>query len=104
MNYKKINKPTARKMYNCGFPIYLIPCKCRFVDPDSDDKFWITPVKISILDCEEEQNKFDRTVNAFEYYNCNVELGYYSAYYATEQDYDNYKIGGMCHVEEKCAN
>ena len=40
-------------------------------------------------------NKFDRTVSAFEYYNCNAELGYYSAYYVTEQDYDSYK---MCNI------
>lgn len=99
MSYKKINKPTARKMYNHGFSIFLVPCKCRFVDPESDEKSWVTPVKISILDCEEEQNKFDRTVNAFEYYNCNAELGYYPAFYVKEQDYELYKKGGICNEE-----
>ena len=95
MSYKKINKPTARKMYNHGLPIYLVPCKCRFIEPESNEKGWVTPVNISILECNETMNKFDRTVSAFEYYNCNAELGYYSAYYVTELDYDSYK---MCNI------
>lgn len=93
--YKKVNKAIARKIYNHGLPVYLVPCKCRFVDPESDEKSWVTPLKISLLECEEEMNKFDRTVNSFEYYNCNAELGYYSAYYVKEQDYDSYK---MCQI------
>ncbi len=95
MSYKKIHKPIARKMYNMGFSIYLVPCKCRFVDPDSNVKSWVTPFKILISECEEKMNKFDRTVDTYTYYNCNAELGYYPVFYVKEQDYELYKTGDL---------
>ena len=90
-SYKKVNKPTARKMYNSGLSVFLLPCKCRF--PDSDSQFsWVLPIEINMFTTEESENKFDRSVNSFEYYNCNAELGYYASYYVTEQDYSSYKM------------
>lgn len=83
-NYKRINKPTARRMFNMGYSIFLTPCKTGLMS-----KF-IQPVAISLATCEHTGNKFDRTVNNFEYYNCNAELGYYAHYYVSEEDLDKY--------------
>lgn len=94
VQYKKINKPLARRMYNMGYSVYLLPCKVNEVVLTIKDAM-IQPVIISFFESKFEENKFDRTVNEFEYYNCNAELGYYAHYYVTEQDYDSYK---MCNI------
>lgn len=86
VNYKRVNKPTARKMYNCGITILLLPCKVRF------DNEWVKPYSMSLMTSEETENRFDRAVNTYEYYNCNAELGYYASYYVTEEDLDKYKM------------
>lgn len=83
MTFKRVNKPTARKMYNLGEEIYLLPCKVPMrTYPDSS---FIQPVKISKATSTTNANHFDRTVNEFEYYNCNAELGYYAHYYVEEK-------------------
>lgn len=93
MNYKRINKPTARRMYYQGYDIKLLPCKVSdsVVTGVPHDYDWIKPVEINISSCTEDANKFDRSVNAYEYYNCNAELGYYSHYFVSEEDYNKYK-------------
>lgn len=69
--YKRIRKDEARRLYNEGTTIYLLPWK---VYPD-DNHPWIKPYKM-------EGGPFEKVVNEFEYYNCNIaELGYYAAYY-----------------------
>ena len=88
MKYKRVNKSVARKMYNMMFPIYLVPCKANI------DCVWISPVKISFETSNESQNRFDRDVNSFEYYNCCAELGYYAHYYVLENDYNTMFNGG----------
>lgn len=92
----RVNKPTARKMYYKGFNIYLVPCKvinsvATCVPHDYD---WITPFAINIDTCGFTVNKFDRSVNFYEFYNCNSELGYYSHYYVDEDEYNLYIQGG----------
>lgn len=94
MNYKRINKPTARKMYNNGITIKLLPCKVS-ERVFSNDNSWLKPIDISLFTCTHDANKFDRSVDDFEYYNCNAELGYYSHYYVSEEDYNKYK---MCNI------
>ena len=89
-NYKRVNKPTARKMYNRGFTIEIIPCKVLFT---KDEFAWIKPFVTNIKDSTESENKFDRMVNAFEYYNCNAETGYFAHYYVLEEDYIKFKEG-----------
>lgn len=84
--YKRVNKPTARKMYNHGCSISLLPCKINESALYGSYSF-IKPVTINILDCKHDSNKFDRTVNDFEYYNCNAESGYYAHYYVTIDDF-----------------
>lgn len=94
MNYKKVNKPTARKLYNNGLTIYLLPCKVSDTALTSKNS-WVSPVEISLFACAHSANKFDRTVNEYEYYNCNAELGYYASYYVTEEDLASHE---MCEV------
>ena len=48
MVYKKINKPTARKLYNNGITIYLLPCKVSETALTSKNG-WVSPVEISLL-------------------------------------------------------
>ena len=72
--YKRIRKDEARRLHDDGTTIYLLPCK---VYP-SDKHPWIQPYKM-------DDRPFEKAVNEFEFYNCNIaELGYYAAYYIRE--------------------
>lgn len=76
-NYKRVNKTTARKLFNEGHTIGFIPCNAN---PHSA---W-TPVVFRDKhdpDCGNDLN-FDKFVNSFEYYNCQYnELGKYTNFY-----------------------
>lgn len=74
--YKRINKKKARSLYNAGYTIYLTPCKIW-----PDDRGPIRPCPIS-----KKEGPFDDRVNAFEYYNCNHQLGYYAAFYIKKKE------------------
>ena len=52
---------------------------------------WIRPFAINEAESENLENQFDRTVNAFQHYNCNAETGYYSSFYVDEDNYTKYK-------------
>lgn len=85
--YTRISKRIAKKMYNDGQSVYVVPCK---VYP-SDNNYWITPYEIAYtaemqqIDLEYPtlayQHTFESRMANFEYYNCNYELGYYTAFY-----------------------
>lgn len=87
-NYKRVNKATARKMYNHGCSILLLPCKVResAIYDSTSSNLWVRPCEINIIESSSFENKFDMAVNNFEYYNCNAELGYYAHYYVTIED------------------
>ena len=71
-NYTRINKPEARKLYNLGRPIVVLPCKAN---PNSP---WFSNSTVS----KESGRDFNTLVNEFIYYNCNTsELGRYPAFY-----------------------
>lgn len=81
--YRRISKPAARKAYQAGETVYIIPCKMR------PDNMYMPAMAIS---CKPSQDKstveipscaatFDSRVNAFEYYNCSPETGNYTAFY-----------------------
>lgn len=93
MNYNRINKPTARRMFNKGYCVQLLPCKVNenILQIPEDNLGWLKPTEISLSTSNHEANHFDRTVNEYEYYNCNAELGYYAHYYVSEEDYNKYK-------------
>lgn len=68
--FMRINKRTARRHYNNGESIIIVPVKCY--------------TEVFAFETKENYNKirtFDNLVNEFEYYNCNHECGYYAAYY-----------------------
>ena len=92
-NYKRVNKPTARKMFNMGCSILLLPCKVNdsIVFEENYGGFF-QPITINITTCGHDSNKFDRTINEVEYYNCNAEVGYYLHYFVSEQELDKYKM------------
>lgn len=67
LNYTRINKSEARKLYNLGRPIMVLPCKAN---PNSP---WFSN---STVTKESTDKDFDTLVNEFTYYNCNTaELG-----------------------------
>lgn len=68
--YERINKRIARRLYNSGVEILIIPCKC------SPFAAWFTGVTMA-----NTGRTFDVFVNEFIYYNCCYELGYYPAFY-----------------------
>ena len=68
--FERVSKTTARRHYNNGESIILLPVKCY------SDMF--------AFETKENYNKvrtFENLVNEFEYYNCNYECGYYAAFY-----------------------
>lgn len=66
---KRINMTQARKLYNNGASIVIVPCNLR---PGG----WGTEVS------KATDGDFDRLVNAYTYYNCiGAEVGRYPAYY-----------------------
>lgn len=69
--YTKITKPAARRLYNEGSKILLTPCKLR-------------PIPCGVYVSRASGRDFDKLINEFEYYNCNSETGYYTAYYVWE--------------------
>ena len=66
--YKRIDKRTARKLYNNNLPVIITPCKCF--------PSWFVSFEMVNGD-----QSFDEYVNNFTYYNCCYELGYYPAFY-----------------------
>lgn len=68
---KRINKTTARNLFNRGIEILACPCK---IDPCNPWGLVFT------LETTLTEN-FDTAVNNITYYNCNYETGYYLAYY-----------------------
>lgn len=71
----KVNKQKARKAYNSGKIVSLLPCKVRLGGTV------ITPVRIS----NEGGVAFDTMINSYEYHNCNNELGRYTHFYIEDQ-------------------
>ena len=73
LNYTRINKCEARKLYNLGRTITVLPCKAN---PNSP---WFSNSTVSK---ESTDKDFDALVNEFTYYSCNTsELGHRPAFY-----------------------
>lgn len=71
--FTRISKAAAKKLYERGEEIYMLPCK---LNPEG---MYFQPMGLQID--EENGSAFDSAVNAAEYYNCNYECGYYMAFY-----------------------
>lgn len=76
----KINKSEARKQFNFGVNVYIIPNKMNInnmVIPFYKMNSW----ELKLLD---NNITFDKFINEYEYYNCRYETGYYCSYYLVE--------------------
>lgn len=73
--FKRISKIAAKRMFEAGEDIYLLPCN---VAPGS---VYILPAML----CKDNSQSFSNSVNAFEIYNCNTEVGKYAAYYIQDK-------------------
>jgi hypothetical protein len=71
----KITKALARKMYNNGEEIMIIPNRIR---PNSMLAVWTT------RPADDPDASFDKLCNAIHYYSCSPETGMALAYYAKE--------------------
>lgn len=70
LSFERVSKRTAKRHYNNGESIIILPVKCY--------------TEMFAFETEENYNKvrdFENLVNEFEYYNCNYECGYYAAFY-----------------------
>lgn len=69
--FTRISKAAAKKMYERGENVYICACK---MNPEGHwfHAVWIHP---------EPEQTFEQFVNAYTYYNCNYETGYYPAFY-----------------------
>jgi len=70
----KITKGMARKLYNQGEEVMIIPNRIRV---DSPLAGWIKKP-------DDEDGDFEKVCNAIFYYNCSPETGMKLAYYAKE--------------------
>jgi len=71
--YTRITQRTAKKLFNNGVIIHLLPCKVGF------NSMWVKPCDIKKT--ADTSETFDKHINAYHYYNCNSELGTYISYY-----------------------
>ena len=89
ITYKQVQKRTAERMFSEGKTIYIIPCKANPHSPwiqfydFSQERLQLKDDYISEYDGIGFE-LFRKQVNAFEYYNCNSELGTYPSYYIAE--------------------
>ena len=74
-NLVKVNKQKANRLFNEGKYIYILPCKAN---PNSS---WISPM---CFKKSQDSNNFLNIVNQYEYYNCNSQLGKYSAFFVEQ--------------------
>lgn len=72
---KQINKAQARKLYEAGETVYLLPCLCNV------DGVWITPCPINKANAVWWNETFDGDVMSFANYNCCSELGKYPIFF-----------------------
>lgn len=86
--FEYITKPTARKRFNEGREIYILPSKVSplYLNPKriGNLKPYIEPYIIKWRE-DEGDNQFNVLVEMFERHKCNSELGYYARYYIKQQ-------------------
>ena len=79
--FVRVTKIKARKIYNDGNTVYLIPDMMRL------DNAWQSPCSISKKDNGGDR-EFDARVNEFVYYNCDRVRGHGVKYFVKQSDYD----------------
>lgn len=78
----RVTKPVARKLHRAGAAVTVVPCNIRV------DNVWRMGYTITKSNCE--VGLFDREIDAYEWYNCNAEVGYYASFYVGVDDYKKY--------------
>ena len=81
--FTRISKVAARKIFNEGRPITLCPVKLRPGYPFAPHCRVFPDLKnCGFAGLDSLNQLFDRYVNEFTFYNCNInETGYYPAFY-----------------------
>lgn len=75
-NYHRVNKATARRAWKDGAPVIFC---ARNLRPDG---FFGFSVEMRADGSEYNRDEFEKAVNSFEFYNCNLnECGKYAAFY-----------------------
>lgn len=72
---KQINKTQARKLYEAGETVYLLPCFCNI------DGVWMSLCPINKEHAVWYGQTFDDDVWSFTNYNCCAELGKYPIFF-----------------------
>ena len=90
VSYEKINKRKARKLYNRGHVIFLLPCRVSQVALHGGNMF-VQPFSISLTKVYRD---FDRLVNEYEYYNCiDTTIGKHASFYIETKELEK---SNMC--------
>ena len=84
--YRRITKGNAKKLFADGHTLIIAPV---YANMDSPWHLWAI-MQYNDIDGQPPQESFNRIVNSFIYYNCNVELGRYPKYYIPESIYHRY--------------
>lgn len=72
--FMRISKAAARKEFEKGSEVYLLPCKVRL------DNMWIKPHLMT------KEVKFDSFMATYSYYNCqDKDLGLYPAFFKKKE-------------------
>ena len=79
-DFERITKPQARKIYENGGGVYIIPAKCY------PSGVWVSAY---MMQNTNGARPFDSVVNEYTYYNCNNYLGKYPAFY--KRTVENYE-------------
>lgn len=87
--FTRISKRAAEKLYNAGETVRICACKLSPVNvwgaySDANNRDF-TAVSGDGFNTTVARNRaFETVVNAFRFYNCNHETGYYPAFYVRE--------------------
>lgn len=87
--YNRITKAAARRAYNAGetvriCPVNISPVNMYGLYADCSNAKHTTVAGDGFNTTIARNKEFETIVNAFIYYNCNHETGYYPAYYVRE--------------------
>lgn len=73
----QVSSPTARKAYEAGKTVYLLPANCH---PDNSAWVSLCPVSKDYI-----AESFKYVVNSYKHYNCCTELGKYPIFFVAAE-------------------
>ena len=73
--YERVDKRRARRLYNEGIELYMVPCNCSVH----------SMFTIRMGEYWDRDYPFDIVVNEFEWYNCNAETGKYTMFFIKDE-------------------